>query len=396
MKFDEWSIELLDSISIGICIVDRDYKVLYWSDFMQFNTGITQEDILGKGIHEFFPEFGRDIYRENIDLIFSGWPPLFFSSRLNRLFHKASETDDKYLLYQDVTITSLSRKTGEGYDALITVNDVTELNRKLEERNKLYRTAQEEIRKRLQTEARLRDSEAKLKELNVMKNKLLSIIAHDLRNPLSSTINGLDLLMKSSEDIVAEERQEMLGLLMDGSREALNLLEDLLAWARLNSKGVVIDKTAFRINEIISEELRRISPVARKKGISLSLENFKDSTVFADRNMIQAVLRNLISNAIKFTGSGGSVILSSEVFANSITICVKDTGVGMDHHVIEKLFKAEELSSSRGTANEKGTGFGLIFTKELLEKNEGSIHVESSKGIGSNFIITLPLTDTMV
>jgi len=391
MEFNGWSLELLDSISTGICILDKNYRVVFWNDFMQFYTGVDKDTILGHQVEEFFPEFGREIYREGIDLIFKGWPPLFYASRLNRLFHIAKEGRPSPMEYQDVTITSVTADSADEYHALITVNDVTDLNRKLEERNILYRTAQDEILKRTSIEEKLRYSESRLRDSNEIKDRILAIIGHDLRSPISTSINGLEALLDNYADISDETKRDLLVLLLRGTREALNLLEDLLAWARNNSQGYKLQKTVFRISEMLERETGKLLPLAAEKGINLTLGSVQDAEVVADLNMIKTVLRNLVSNAIKFTAKGGNIYISSEIEGKQACICVRDTGVGMEARIVEKLFSPGELVSTRGTNNEKGSGFGLIVTKEFISKNDGTLSVESVPGEGSTFRFTLPL-----
>jgi len=392
MKFNQWSIELLDSISTGICIIDRSYEVVFWNDFMQFYTGIDREEIKGKGIETFFPDFGLPFYRERIDLIFEGWPPLFYSSRLNKLFRSISGETNSSTEYMDVTITSLSETESLDNFALITVKDVTDLNRKLEERNQLYKTAQEEISKRALAEGKLRESESNLRDLNEIKDKILSIIGHDLRSPLASNINGLEAILDNYDNLPDEHRKQLLAMLLEGSRELLDLLEDLLSWARLNSKSSRMQPVAFKIGELIEAELERLGPLAQEKGIKLYAVDLEELFVLADPNMIKTVIRNLVSNAVKFTDRGGEIILSCCLQGKEALVGVRDTGIGMEADLRDKLFKTEELVSTRGTNNEKGSGFGLILAREFVQKNGGRISVESAPGHGSTFQFTLPLS----
>jgi len=394
MKFDQWTTELLDSISTGICIIGQEYRVYFWNDFMRFYSGISGEDILGRRIDDFFPEFNREYYRENIDLIFLGWPPLFYSSRLNKLFNRSNVGPERTTIYLDVTITALSVVSEDESLALITVSDVTDLNRKLEERNQLYKTSQEEVRKRMETEEMLRSSEANLRGLNEMKDKLLSIIGHDLRSPLSTNINGLEAIINNYDMLEDEKRKELMGMLLNGSREVLNLLEDLLAWARQSSNSSNVKLSAFDIKPFLEDELERIQPVALDKGIDLLQEAVQEVTVMADKNMIKTVIRNLVFNAVKFTERGGKITVYTEVSAGRVHISVQDTGVGMSSEVVNKLFKIDELVSTRGTNNEKGFGFGLVLAKEFIEKNNGSISVSSVPGEGSTIGFSLPLATT--
>ena len=391
MKSDRWPKSLIDSISVGICILNRDYEVVCWNEYMQSYTGIEGDVILGKSIGNFYPAFQQQKYKERIDLIFDGWPPLFFSSRLNALFGSEAEQDKEVKLYQDVTIIGIPDKDEECFYALISVNDVTDLNIKLEERNHLYNLAKLEIEIREKAEAKLLVSESDLRDLNATKDKLLSIIAHDLRGPISANLSGLDLLHTSFDDFTDEVRKDFLQEMLQGTKNTYNLLEDLLTWARLQVSDGGMSRSPFMMKDMIGDEIQRVKHLAEKKNIALVGEDIHKAIVEADRNMIQTVFRNLVSNAIKFTETGGSIRIDSTIEDKWIHVSISDTGVGMESEVVEHLFILESQHSTLGTNNEKGTGFGLVLCKEFMDKNQGTLRVESTPGVGSTFIFSLPV-----
>lgn len=390
MNSKHWPIDLADSVSTGICVLDKEFTVELWNQYMETYTGIDREDIEGRPIWDFYPAFREDRYRDRIRLLFDGWPPLFFSSRLNNLFQHIGEGEEKRK-YQDVSVISIPEDNCEHCNVLITVVDETDLNLKLEESNQLYKSAREEVERRQIAEAELRESETRLKQLNKTKDKLMSIIAHDLRSPVASNMSGLEVLVGTYDDTPDESRKDLLELMLDSTKQTYRLLEDLLTWSRTQAEEGVAFRTPFLIKQTLDYEAEKMSHVVRDKGIELHLEDMEEGMVEADRNMVQAVLRNLLSNAVKFTHEGGHIYIASELNGKEVRVSVRDTGVGMEPRRIRELFELNRLESTPGTQQEKGTGFGLLICKEFLEKNGGELHVESTPGKGSSFTFSLPL-----
>jgi signal transduction histidine kinase len=171
------------------------------------------------------------------------------------------------------------------------------------------------------------------------------------------------------------------------------LLENLLEWARSQTGNIAFTPESFSIKEVLSENATLLAAQAEAKSISITSENYEDVAVNAHRNSVSTVIRNLISNAIKFTPEGGTVSLKVLASGSDVMVSVADTGVGMSQEVVDKLFRIDAKISTKGTANEKGTGLGLILCKEFIEKNGGRIWVRSSEGEGSVFYFLLPLSN---
>lgn len=236
--------------------------------------------------------------------------------------------------------------------------------------------------------------EQELKEINKMKDKFFSIVAHDLKNPFNSILGYSELLMDMvEEDNVNEEQQIFVKYLHNSSKHAYSLLEDLLTWARMQMNRIPFKPEEVLMNEVIEKNIDLHTPAAHKKNITLEVESEKGYKVLADKFMVTTVLRNFISNAVKFSNNDGNIaVIVSQNSNDSVKIEVKDNGIGIPDSVIKKLFKIEENYSSSGTAGEKGTGLGLIICKEFIEKNKGQIGVESEFGKGSSFWFTLPIS----
>jgi len=239
----------------------------------------------------------------------------------------------------------------------------------------------------------LEKQKRELIELNATKDKFFSIIAHDLRSPITTLISLAEVLRTDLDLITVDETHEILTSLHSLSRNYLKLLDNLLQWARIQTGRMVADPHPFDLITIINEVIDFYKVTAAEKRVNLVSRVSGTLTVIADHNMIKTVLRNLISNALKYTAMDGTVTIATGREPGFATVIVSDTGLGMTPTAIESLFKLEKTFSTAGTANEKGTGLGLILCKEFVEKNGGTISVESEYGQGSTFSFTVPFRE---
>lgn len=230
-----------------------------------------------------------------------------------------------------------------------------------------------------------------LTELNATKDKFFSIIAHDLKNPFNTLIGFSELLLMNLENYDKDHLKEFIGIINSTSKSAYSLLENLLDWSRAQTGSLKMDPSEFNLYNVVEENVSLLKAVAEKKGIHLLNSVEKQSTAFADENMIKTVIRNFISNALKYTPKGGVVTVSSKEENGCIETTVSDTGVGISPENIGKLFRIDINFSMKGTDDETGTGLGLVLCKEFVEKNKGTIQVNSSPGKGSEFTFSLPV-----
>ncbi|MEI7492647.1 MAG: ATP-binding protein [Bacteroidota bacterium] len=242
----------------------------------------------------------------------------------------------------------------------------------------------------LQQKNTLEKQKLELTELNATKDKFFSIIAHDLRSPISTLISLSEVLHTDMDLLEPQQQKDILESLHDLSRNYLKLLDNLLQWARVQSGRMIPEPAGFDISEVIHEVISFYRPYALDKQIRLVERNISPVIVYADMNMIRVVLRNLISNAIKFTQPGGEIHIIMINKVDWAEVIVQDNGLGMSPQVFEGLFKLDKTQSMAGTAGEKGTGLGLHLCKEFVELNKGTIKVESQKGFGSVFNFTIP------
>ncbi|MBN1337780.1 MAG: tetratricopeptide repeat-containing sensor histidine kinase [Bacteroidales bacterium] len=231
----------------------------------------------------------------------------------------------------------------------------------------------------------------KLTEANAAKDKFFSIVAHDLKNPFTSLLGFADLLVSEYDVIPEADKKMYLEQLKQSADSTLSLLHNLLEWARTQSGQVTLHAETINLNEVAQDAKNLISSGAMRKKIDLQFMIPENMQVVADRNMLLAVFLNLLSNAVKFTREGGFVKVSASGQDEYIQVEVADNGTGMPGEVLDKLFSIGTKIQSKGTANEPGTGLGLILCKEFIEKNGGKIRVESAEEKGSRFFFTLPV-----
>ena len=248
-----------------------------------------------------------------------------------------------------------------------------------------------DITKRKKAEDELAKSEAALFELNATKDRFFSIIGHDLRTPFSAILGVSDLLIKQFNNNNYEEADELITLINQSARQAYNLLENLLEWSRAQTGKITFNPTAFDFSEIVRGTITLLQDAAREKSISITTSLPEPFPIVADTDMIQTVLRNLLSNGIKFTPNDGHINIKGEILENEIRVSVTDSGVGISPSNAKKLFSIEESCTTQGTNNETGTGLGLLLCKEFIEIHDGKIWVTSTPKKGSTFTFALPI-----
>jgi len=247
-----------------------------------------------------------------------------------------------------------------------------------------------EVLARIETHINICHQKNELMEINARKDDFFSIIAHDMRNIFNGLIGTSWLI---SEAVNTHEHGSIKSLarsMNDSSENAYSLLENLLKWARLQKDCIKYDPQKISINELVSRIINNFKANAQLKNISLSHSVPDDTFAIADIDMADTIMRNLVSNAVKFTEKGGSVSISAKNTDNYIEISVCDTGTGICEKDFQKLMIIDVKYRKEGTQGEQGTGMGLILCKDFIEKNGGTIQVKSKLGIGSKFTITLP------
>lgn len=292
----------------------------------------------------------------------------------NRLSGKpAPEKYESILIHKDGRRVVVEIKSGimdyKSYPAVLTsVYDITE-------------------RKKAEQELKLREEQ--LKDANAQKDKFFSILAHDLRNPFNSMMNTLLSLSLNYSNFDEESKKLMIDDLAKTVKSAFSLLESLLTWSRSQRGLIKFQPETLDLFEFAFNASYEFEPECRNKSISLKVDVPQNTLVIADRNMLSAMIRNLVTNAVKFTNAGGEISVYSVDKEDYIEFAVKDTGIGISKENLSKLFKIDETLSIQESGNTVGSGLGLLICKDFAEKHSGAIFVESEQGKGSTFRFTL-------
>ncbi|MDZ7659874.1 sensor histidine kinase [Fodinibius sp.] len=248
-----------------------------------------------------------------------------------------------------------------------------------------------DITERKKMENKLRERNQQLEKLNNMTNKIYSVVGHDLKTPLSSILGLSDLLLSDIDSEDEEDLKDNLSIIRQSALKMSDLLGDLLNWARIQTGDLSLNKTEFSISETVRDTIDLLAITAEQKGISLQFENEESFQVYADKQLIATIIRNFISNALKFSDEGDTVAVSVHRDEKHWHLSVEDEGVGMSEENIERLFDNRKHPQKEGTQNEKGSGIGLRLCKELAERHGGQISVESELGKGSTFTLSIPI-----
>ncbi len=236
-------------------------------------------------------------------------------------------------------------------------------------------------------------SEIRLHHLNADKDRFISILGHDLKSPFNNLIGLSEVLIGDMHKLNTGEIEDIVKDINKSAKIINKLLEDILMWAKAQQGNIAFQPQVLVLTDIFRNVVEVLKPGAYAKGITISYPNADNISVFADIDMLKTVLRNLVSNAIKFTNNGGAINIHAEENSENVAISVSDNGIGIPPEYLAKLFNISEVITTKGTAKETGSGLGLLLCKEFVEKHGGKIWIESEVGKGSNFKFTLPISN---
>jgi signal transduction histidine kinase len=248
-----------------------------------------------------------------------------------------------------------------------------------------------DISEQKESEEKIRKINLELAEINAMKDKFFSIIAHDLRSPLSGLMQILFIIEEDFDSLENDEKQEMITEVANTSKRTYELMENLLEWSSIQTGAIPFNPQKIKLLTLLDNLRELYNHNLINKGITLKINVDPEASVFADKKMTETILRNLVSNAIKFTRNNGTVSISTNQGDDIVVVEVTDTGVGINEERLSELFRVDKFQSTPGTAKERGTGLGLVLCKELVEKQNGEIWVESKENEGTTFYFTIPL-----
>lgn len=278
-------------------------------------------------------------------------------------------------------------KPWDKHDLLLTIQEAI---KGYQQENTIYRQNKELQELNATLERKVEERTRQLQEMNATKDKFFSIIAHDLKNPFNTLLGFTELIKDNYESYTSEQIREYMNILYETSRNSYSLLKNLLEWSRSQTGKLENDPAMIDLSDIVEGSVELLSSNAARKGIMVKNQIKVKTLVFADYNMTDTIVRNLISNAIKFTPEKGSIVISCKSDQDQIVCCISDTGIGIPQENQARLFQMDKNFTTKGTANESGTGLGLMLCKEFVEKSKGKIWVESKPGHGSRFYFSLP------
>jgi two-component system, sensor histidine kinase and response regulator len=309
---------------------------------------------------------------------------------LKRLRENPAFSDTIIVMFSGVKTSTDDQAAGleSGADGYIT-RPVS--NRELLARIRAYIRLKRTEKARDLNEQKMLHYNEELQRSNQTKNKLFSIIAHDLRSPFNAFTGLLDELDEDYSSFGEQEKKKIIKALRKSSHQLEDLIENLLEWSRLQQDKIVFLPSLVNLSEIVENTISMHQIQADAKQIRLISNISQEMNLYADPNMLKTIVRNLVSNAIKYTPEEGSVEISARLEANKdVVISLKDSGIGMDRETIRALFSETDAMSIIGTSGEHGSGLGLVLCKEFVEKHGGRIWVESEQGKGSEFFFTIP------
>lgn len=342
-----------------IFMVDKFGKLLFFNESLERLLGYKVEELVGRSFTEVVPKGEWANYFTQLKNIFLHQEVGNF---ITKVYHK-----DGHLV--DVEINGkLIRQRGE-YLGQGTIRDITE---------------------RKKAEEELKNKNEQLSKLVAEKDKFFSIIAHDLRSPFNGFLGLTQIMVEELPGLSGSELQSIAQSLKESATNLYNLLENLLNWSLIQQDMVRFDPQTFQLLPIVSECLAVALQPAKSKKIEIVYNVPNDLEVLSDINMLQTVIRNLVSNAVKFTPKGGKISLSAQRGINGIEISIKDSGIGMSPTQADNLFRLDFQFNRKGTEGEPSSGLGLLLCKEFIEKHGGQIWVKSKEGKGSVFYFTLP------
>jgi len=360
----EFYSQIIDSLQdYSIFTLDEEFNINSWNSGSTKIFGYETDEVIGQSFDIIFTE-------EDIK---SGIP----KKEIETALKEGRATDNRWHIAKDQSlfyayglVFPLIGSDGEMIGYVKILRDLTE---------------------RKQSEDAIKKYIKELEDLNTHKESVLAILSHDLRSPLAAIIATAEYLKENFQEMNPLVVQEMLELLYKSSTDELDMLDYLVEWARIKYACDVFSPTKIKLTEYINKVFETLNETASINTVNLHHEIEADTSVFADGKMLISIIQNIVSNAIKHTGKGGTITVSAKSKDDKIIVQVKDSGIGMSKEIMEKLFTPQMKTLSEARKKNKGAGIGLLLVKGFLEKNGGEIWVESIEGEGSSFYFTLPI-----
>ena len=347
--------KIFESLSDGVVILDTENNIANFNDSAK---NIIKE--LGN----------QNQGNRKTDTVFANYP--FLLEKLNdpkNIDYHSLIFSTNDVEYYNLTISSIHDKLNEKLGTMLTFNDITE--------NKLQ-------------QERLMAVAEQLSKQSELKDKLFMIVSHDIRDPMALLVNLTEILEEEKANL-SSDSAEIVESLTEHVRNTYHMVENLLEWFRSQKGGMNLNLMVWNLSTIVKDTASILMAKTKMKNITLEEDIDDKIIVYADREAMELIIRNLISNAIKFTKRGGCVCIKAERSNDMVTVSVSDNGVGIDALRAQLLFNESQISPTVGTEGEKSTGLGLLICKEFVEQNGGEIWFDSTVGEGSTFSFTVPI-----
>jgi PAS domain S-box-containing protein len=359
----QFNSQIINSIDEGIIVYDSNLRFTVWNPFMEKLSGFPASQVLGNDTVELFPFLKDTGVIESLKRSLDGESddPIDVPFNLPET-GKSGWTTSRNMPFRNVN--------GDIIGVIGTVYDITDRKR---------------------AEQIIKENERKLLQLNIDKDRFISILGHDLKSPFNNLLGLSEVLREDLRKLDTDQIEDIANNINKSARSTYNLLEDILMWARTQQGKIPFKPQNLRFSDICKNILEILNPSAEVKRITINYLAPDEINIYADIDMLKTVLRNFVSNAIKFTNIGGAIKIGAEENSGNVTISVSDNGVGISPDNLSKLFDISQVLTTPGTAKETGTGLGLLLCKEFVEKHGGKIWAESEEGKGSEFKFTLPI-----
>lgn len=336
-------------------VSQNESRVLFASDNYIDMIGIKSSDMVGRNMFDLFPaEFAQKMTNDDWNVV---------SNQVNLKLYEDFQNRN-YISYK-FPLNIDDKKFLAGYTV--------------------------EITEHIQNELIIKNNNLELQKLNADKDRFISLLTHDLKSPFNALIGFSDFLIEDFHNLDIQQIESQLQILNKTIHQTYQLLEQVLMWARSQSGKLSIEYQEFSFSNITNGLLKTFEKQLQEKSINVCLLDSRELSLNADLNIFKTIMRNLISNAIKFTNKNGQIKIEVEQEATNVIVIVSDNGIGIEPEKIDTLWDFTKHFSNEGTNKEQGSGFGLMLCKELIEKHGGKIWVESQFGVGSSFRFSLPL-----
>ena len=363
---------IIGNVDIGLIVLDKDIRITIWNDWMVKHSQIKFSNAQNSYLFDLFPSLNHGRIKQGIHNALTYHQHSFITHALKQqlfLLHTSDEkTGEPIPIHQKINISPILVDNQEF--VLLEIKDET----KFVEKEKILRKRTDD-----------------LKIANATKDKFFSIISHDLRSHMSNMLASMEMLHQKNYKLSENKIHFFAESMYKIAKNLFQLIENLLEWASSQSGRMQYNPVDISIDSLIQKYIILFQEMASKKNIEINYVSSFNGMVYGDANMISSIIRNIFSNAIKFTHTEGKVdiILYSE--GNHIKIAISDNGIGMSQEEINSLFNVGTAKKSIGTEKEQGTGLGLILCKEFIDYHKGKIEIESKKDAGSTFIVSLPI-----